>query len=320
MPSPTVSVVIPTVDRPAVRAAVISAVNQTLRPLEVIVAVDRADEYLPPALADLRDQIRPVWTGGIGPSGARMRAASEARGELIAFLDDDDVWFQTKLERQLAAWPTSAARRFTLMGSRFILCSPSGESCGTCPSRLFVPGQRMPAYLFRRTQIRYRETALHPSTMICDRGLLHEEPWDDRVRLHEDWDWLLRVASRGDTEIMMMPDALTKVSIGNPRSLSHAADWWQSRAWLQARADQLSKREIGDFLLCYPAVLAFRAGNYRGAFGTAGYALAKGRPGPYSCLVWLLNLVSPALVNAASRVLNKTAREDLADAELAESR
>ena len=70
---PTVSVVVPTVDRPAVRTAVLSALSQTSPPLEVIVAVDRSDGQIPQALDDLLDKIRVVFTGGIGEHSQEIR-------------------------------------------------------------------------------------------------------------------------------------------------------------------------------------------------------------------------------------------------------
>ena len=310
MNPPTVSVVIPTIGRPAVREAVVSAINQTHPPLEVLVAIDRTDGELPLALADLRDSFRPIWTGGVGPSGARMQASMEACGDIIAFLDDDDTWLPSKLERQLAAWPNYPDSRFTVMSSRHAHCQPNGEMVGTGPDLLFESssGQSMATYLFRRTQIRYSQAGPHPSTIVCDRALLVEVPWNAELRLHEDWDWLLRVADRADTRIVILPDVLTRVAVGDSQSLSRVADWQVSRTWLESHADRLSKREIGDFLLCYPAVLAFRAGNYHAGIGAARYALAKGRPGIYAWLIWLLNLTSPKVVEKGSMLLNRVKR------------
>src|ERR1700722_10398671 len=99
---PSVSVVITTAGRPSVRAAALSALDQTCAPLEVIVVVDTVEGHVPSVLCDIASSIRVFFTGGIGANGARMRGVMESRGRVIAFLDDDDVWLPEKLERQLA--------------------------------------------------------------------------------------------------------------------------------------------------------------------------------------------------------------------------
>jgi len=37
----------------------------------------------------------------IGPAGARMHAIRQGKGKVIAFIDQDDLWYATKLERQI---------------------------------------------------------------------------------------------------------------------------------------------------------------------------------------------------------------------------
>jgi len=303
MNRPTVSVVIPTVKRISVRAAIISALNQTYPPLEVIVAVDRPDGRIPQHLDDLRDKIRVVQSGGVGPGGARMQASLLASGDVVAFLDDDDAWFPEKLERQLAMWPTMQDKRHTMMGSRFVMIGPDGELRQELPGRPIASGERLQAYLFRRSQMRYWEGGIHPSTLMCDRDLLDEVPWDKTMRLHEDWDWYLRVGSRTDVEILMSTDVLVGVGSGDAQSLSRHADWKASFSWLEERAEQFTPRELGDFLLCYPAVLAVRSGTRRQSLRLGFYALAKGRPGFHSWVVWALNLLSPTLVGSGVNVL-----------------
>jgi len=101
MSSVPVSVVIPTRDRPAGLArAVHSALEQTLRPLEVIVVIDGECRGQLPEHHRVRVARRAATGGDAG--AARNQGATMARGELIAFLDDDDVWYPEKLARQLA--------------------------------------------------------------------------------------------------------------------------------------------------------------------------------------------------------------------------
>jgi glycosyltransferase involved in cell wall biosynthesis len=105
-PSPLVSVVIPTRDRPdRLEQALESVLAQSYEPLEVVVVDDGSAVplVLPRALANdarvrtLRNEI------SLGPGAARNLGVSSCRGPLLAFLDDDDTWRPGKLARQVAA-------------------------------------------------------------------------------------------------------------------------------------------------------------------------------------------------------------------------
>jgi glycosyltransferase involved in cell wall biosynthesis len=310
MSRPKISVIIPTVNRSAVRAAVLSALNQNYAPYEVIVAVDRSDNQVPQVLYDLCDKIRVVFSGGVGPSGARMHAVSESSGEIIAFLDDDDQWYPEKLERQVAMWSTGDAKRHRLLSCRFVMIGADGKTQRALPARLIAPDERLAAYLFRRTSIGYWEGAIHPSTLMCDRDLLTKEPWDASTRLHEDWEWMLRVGARSDVEILMSPDVLVEISTSDKQSLSRAPDWRLSFSWVQENTGFLRPREIGDFLLGYTAVMAIWSGNRRASLRVAWYALRKAKPGLHSWLVWMFNLLPPMLVNSGSNLLHRLVKRN----------
>jgi glycosyltransferase involved in cell wall biosynthesis len=103
----TVSVIIPTHNRAdsCVRA-IESALAQTLPPLEVIVCDDRSTDGTESAISALAandERVRYLrrTNGPRGPGATRNRALQEARGEFVAFLDDDDEWFAEKLELQV---------------------------------------------------------------------------------------------------------------------------------------------------------------------------------------------------------------------------
>ena len=85
-------------------AAVRSAADQSVAPLEVIVVSDhnvelleRARRELPEALVLYNDEQR-------GLSGARNSGVRAARGEVLAFLDDDAAAARDWLEHLLAPY------------------------------------------------------------------------------------------------------------------------------------------------------------------------------------------------------------------------
>jgi len=102
-----VSVIIPTHNRvDSCIRAIESALAQTLPPLEVIVCDDRSTDGTESAISALAANDERVryfrrTSGPRGPGATRNHGLQEARGEFVAFLDDDDEWFAEKLERQV---------------------------------------------------------------------------------------------------------------------------------------------------------------------------------------------------------------------------
>lgn len=107
MQTPRVSIVIPAYDAPEFLAeAIETVVRQTFSDFELIVVDDGSPGDLSPAFASaapLGDRFRVVRQDNAGPAAARNRGIGMSRGEWIAFLDHDDRWLPTKLERQISA-------------------------------------------------------------------------------------------------------------------------------------------------------------------------------------------------------------------------
>ena len=105
MNSPLVSVIIPTCKRTDfLDEAILSVVNQTYKNLEIIVCDDNA-KFLDVRknvvnIVSKYPQVKLIQnTENLGGSGNRNVGIQHANGELISFLDDDDVYDKTRIEK-----------------------------------------------------------------------------------------------------------------------------------------------------------------------------------------------------------------------------
>jgi glycosyltransferase involved in cell wall biosynthesis len=102
---PSVSVVIPTRDRPGfVRAAVRSVLDQDYGgQIEALVVFDgpEAGEVQASSSRDDRRVVALTNDRKPGPLGARNAGVVAATSDIVAFLDDDDEWLPSKLSRQV---------------------------------------------------------------------------------------------------------------------------------------------------------------------------------------------------------------------------
>lgn len=100
---PLVSIIIPTYRRTAwLREALDSVAAQTFSDYEVLVMDDGTPGVENAALCSNYPFVRYFKLANSGgPIVPRNRGLQEARGELVAFLDDDDRWLPDKLQRQV---------------------------------------------------------------------------------------------------------------------------------------------------------------------------------------------------------------------------
>jgi glycosyltransferase involved in cell wall biosynthesis len=101
--SARVSVIIPNHNYAAyVSAAIESVLEQTYRNFEIIVVNNGSVDNSLEILKGYGRKIILIDQPNMGQSGARNAGLAKSTGELLAFLDADDLWESTKLERQIA--------------------------------------------------------------------------------------------------------------------------------------------------------------------------------------------------------------------------
>lgn len=287
--TPAVSVIVPLFNTERyIACALESIIAQTFQSWEAIVvddgSTDRgpeiADRY---ALADSR--IRVVRQENRGLAGARNTGIRNARGELIALLDADDLWRSRKLERHVAHLNSSPGIGVSYSGSRFI--DENGR-----PMRL---SQRPRLTSVSSAHVLCRNPVGNGSAAVLRRATLDEVAFaidapegarvcwfDESFRQSEDIELWVRIAATTDWQLAGIEgdETLYRVGMGglSANVERQLASWYRMRDKLSAVAPELfsewgSRAEA--YQLRYLARRAALSGDGRAASSLLARAVSK---------------------------------------------
>ena len=207
--NPEVSVIIPTYNRRAMmREAIDSVLAQTGAIFELIVVDDGSSDGTAEELARIGESIRIERIENRGPAAARNRGVEIARAPLIAFLDSDDLWAPTKLERQLA----------------FMRENPDCE-ISQCDELWIRNGRRVNPGMRHRKRAgdffveSLRTCLISPSAVLIRKELFNSiGGFDEDMAAAEDYDLWLRILV--DHEAGLLDEPLVTRRGGHPDQLS----------------------------------------------------------------------------------------------------
>lgn len=194
--APRVSVVIPVYNGAAtIERTIASVYAQTFGDFELIVIDDGSTDDTAArvaASADARLKLHRYANAGLAES--RNRGVARARGELIAFLDADDLWTSDKLEAQVAA--LAAAPRAALAYS--LTDSIDAQDRFLARGSHIVENGQVYEKLVLRNVLDNGSTPLIRAATLRAAG-----PFDVTIPATADWDMWMRLALRD--EIVCVP-------------------------------------------------------------------------------------------------------------------
>jgi Uncharacterized proteins, LmbE homologs len=175
-----VSVIVRTKDRPALLAEAIASIRATGYPAEIVVVNDGG------ARPDLENVTLVQHDTSHGRSEAANAGVRAAKTAFVAFLDDDDLYYPEHLATlSSAARGSNAAAWYSDAVSAFI----DGES---------REAMRVYAHGFDRELLLVDNYIPLPTLLFRRADFLDTDGFDPAFDLFEDWDFLIRLAQRGD--------------------------------------------------------------------------------------------------------------------------
>lgn len=193
-----VSVIVTTFNQaPYIGDALSSVLAQTHKPFEVIVVDDGSTDETPNRIAPYHDRVRYIHQANQGVAASRNTGIRAATGDLLAFLDGDDLWDPEKLEIQVRVQKENSASGIIVTdGVSFDEAGVRAQSLFRHVHAAFEgswPSITTQCYwnMIRRNLISTCTQIMIPAAVLRDVGLS-----DTRFKIGSDYDLYLRIAAR----------------------------------------------------------------------------------------------------------------------------
>jgi glycosyltransferase involved in cell wall biosynthesis len=227
---PLVSVVIPTYQHADfVGQAVQSVLEQTCQEIEVIVVNDGSTDRTLEILESFGTRITVITQDNRGLAAARNVGILHSRGEIIAFLDADDVWLPEKLEKQLDLFKKKPGVGLVFSDAWIF----DGElTIGKYSQRVVPQAGWVQNKLFEEDFVPM------PSVMVRRTCFDQVGLFDETLRSCEDYDMWLRISRVWEIDFVPQPLALYRIS---PNQMS------QNLERMLANQIQVKKKALLDY-------------------------------------------------------------------------
>jgi glycosyltransferase involved in cell wall biosynthesis len=229
MKPPLISCVVPSFNSVAfVGEALDSIAAQTYRPIEIIVADDGSTDGTRQAVRDCGFEVKWVTQPDRGPAATRNLGLAHAVGELVAFLDADDLWNAEKLSRQYECF----------------LEDPRIQYCVTYAQMFWVEGFAEEGERFSHHHRGQPIPGYATTTLLARRALFERiGTFDESLSFSDAVDWFMRASGAG-VEMKVLAEVLTYHRMHDSNLSRRQSD--ESRAeYLRVVRAQVQRRRQG---------------------------------------------------------------------------
>jgi glycosyltransferase involved in cell wall biosynthesis len=269
MSRPRISVVIATYRRPDILCrAVESVLTQDFEDFEILIVDDNGlgsdmqgatertihEKYPDERIIYIANEKR------LGGGGARNVGISRARGEFVAFLDDDEDWLPGKLTRQVKVL-SEASEDTGVVDTGFYSVSPKGDRIYHSPE--------MQGWIFEELLAKTDKRAPKLSTILCRKTVLEKAGlFDPALRSRQDLDLYIRLSQVCRFVSIDEPLANKRYDAGTRISDDVDAKLQGYQRVYEKNIDAFMKRPSvhADYLINYSLVF-IRSKNYISASG-----------------------------------------------------
>jgi len=213
---PLISAIMPVYNGAAfVAAAIASALGQTYAPLELIVVNDGSTDESAAIVQGFGDKLTCIHQPNRGPAAARNAGLQIARGEIIAFLDADDLWPADKLACQHKRMAADGALGVVLGHTQFMQQASCLDVTKNDENGRFAsPLAPRPSQFSEQKEGAGEAVTLinepYPQFLLGSAlfrrfAFVTVGGFDETLRYCDDWDWFLRAQELG-VAMQMFPE------------------------------------------------------------------------------------------------------------------
>lgn len=284
---PLFSVVIPTYQRrDAVVVAVLSALEQSIAVIEVIVVIDGSTDGTELALRKIKDpRLTIIVQQNQGASAARNAGVDHARGRYIAFLDCDDRFLPHHLADLLPLLEESE----DIVAYGQVLADRGGGRNFVKPPRAIHVNEPVDRYLMCDRGF------IQTSSVALTRSLAKKVRYREDVKFGDDTDFALRLSLAGARFVMASRAGTIWADRQAEDRLSQVRGNVGSLAWLADLRPHISARAFSGYMGWHAAKSIWPTKRFR-AIRYYLTALLHGAYGPRLAGAVLMQIILPDTV------------------------
>lgn len=158
-----------------------------------------------------------------GGNYARNQGIRAAKGEYIAFLDDDDYWLSTKIEKQL--------NLIERKGCELVYCGTRIENVSTSG---IIYQDRLPNpryYGDMHKKILIESCTITSNILVSRQAILEVGMFDENLRYWQEYELTIRLAQRQPFYFVNEPLCVYRINLNDRHRITNRIDGWKESVY-----------------------------------------------------------------------------------------